>query len=134
VRLRTSPVVWMAASDYVLDASQPVPLVVPDEPSAYRAMAIAALDAHGIAWRIRHVSTSLAFSHLRAALRARLGVSVRIIEMLPPELRALGEADGLPPLPPIGLELVLRDKRVSQPARMLFESVGEGARQTVRGR
>jgi DNA-binding transcriptional LysR family regulator len=83
VRLRTSPVVWMAASDYVLDASQPVPLVVPDEPSAYRAMAIAALDAHGIAWRIRHVSTSLAFSHLRAALRARLGVSVRIVDADP---------------------------------------------------
>jgi len=45
------------------------------------------------------VTTSLAFSGLRAALRAGLGVTVRLIEMLTPDLRAVTEAEGLPRLP-----------------------------------
>jgi len=124
-RLRTSPMVWMAAVEYVHDRTKTVPLVVPDEPSTYRATALAALDAHGIAWRIRHVSTSLAFSTLRAALRAGLGVTVRPIEMLTPDLRVVTEAEGLPRLPNLHLGLYLRDNRVSPPARRLFESMGE---------
>src|SRR5512137_1313119 len=127
VRLRTSPLVWMAAVEYVHDRRQPVPLVVPDEPSSYRATALAALDAAGIPWRIRHVTTSLAFSGLRAALRAGLGVTVRLIEMLTPDLRAVTEAEGLPRLPNMHLDLYLRDERVSPPARRLFESIGEAA-------
>lgn len=127
VRLRTSPMVWMAAVEYVHDRTQPVPLVVPDQPSAYRASALAALDAHGIAWRIRHVSTSLAFSSLRAALRAGLGVTARTIEMLTPDLRVLTEAEGLPRLPNVHLDLYLRDEHVSAPARRLFDSIGESA-------
>jgi DNA-binding transcriptional LysR family regulator len=127
VRLRTSPVVWMAAVEYVHDRTQPVPLVMPDQPSGYRAVALAALDAHGIAWRIRHVSTSLAFNSLRAALRAGLGVTVRVIEMLTPDLRVLTETEGLPRLPNMHLDLYLRDEHVSPPARRLFESIGEAA-------
>ena len=124
VRLRTSPMVWMAAAEYLHDPSRPVPLVLPTEPSGYRAMALAALDAHGIPWRIRHVTTSLAFGIVRAALRAGLGITARVIEMLPPELRVLGEADGLPRLPDMCWDLYLRDEHVSAPARRLFESMG----------
>lgn len=127
VRLRTSPLVWMASDDYTHKREQPVPLVLPDEPSSYRATALAALDAHGIGWRIRHVSTSLAFSALRAALRAGLGITVRLIEMLAPGLRVLTEGEGLPRLPNMCLDLYLRDERVSAPARRLFESTGEVA-------
>lgn len=127
VRLRTSPMVWMAAVEYVHDRTQPVPLVVPDQPSNYRAIAMATLDACGIAWRVRHVSTSLAFNSLRAALRAGLGVTVRLIEMLTPDLRVLTEAEGLPRLPNMHLDLYLRDEHVSPPARRLFESIGEVA-------
>jgi hypothetical protein len=85
------------------------------------------LDAHRIPWRIRHVSASLAFGALRAALRAGLGITVRVIEMLTPDLRVLGEAEGLPRLPNMCSDLCLRDNRVSPPARRLFESVREGA-------
>ena len=135
VRLRSSPMVWMAASEYIHDPSQPVPLILPNEPSGYRATALTTLDAHRIPWRIRHVSTSLAFSGVRAALRAGLGITVRTIEMLDPALRVLSEAEGLPRLPNIGHDLYLRDARVSAPAQRLFESVGEGGvRQPIRVR
>jgi DNA-binding transcriptional LysR family regulator len=132
VRLRTSPMVWMAAADYIHDRAQPVPLVLPSEPSGYRATAVAVLDAHGISWRIRHVSTSLAFGGLRATVRTGLGVTVRTIEMLGPELRVVSEAEGLPPLPNICHDLYLSDERASPPARRLFESLAEvGVRQAV---
>ncbi|MFM0514618.1 LysR substrate-binding domain-containing protein [Paraburkholderia sp. RL17-373-BIF-A] len=135
VRLRTSPMVWMAAAEYVHDPSQPVPLVLPNEPSHYRATALATLDAHQIPWHIRHVSTSLAFGGLRAALRAGLGVTVRPIEMLASELRVLDEAEGLPRLPSLCFDLYLRDWRVSPPAQRLFEAVaGGGVLQSIGSR
>lgn len=127
VRLRTSPMVWMAAANYVHDPRLPVPLVLPDQPSSYRESALTALDANGIAWRVRHVTTTLAFSSLRAALRAGLGVTVRAIDMLTPDLRVLTESEGLPRLPNVCLHLYLRDRRASAPALRLFESVGEAA-------
>jgi len=129
VTLRSSPLVWLAGAKYVHDLKLPVPLVLPNEPSSYRAAAVASLDRHGTRWRIRHVSTSLAFDSLRAALRAGLGITVRIIEMLSHDLRVLTEEDGLPPLPNMTLDLYLRDESVSQPARRLFEAMRDIARQ-----
>jgi hypothetical protein len=90
--------VWLAAADYVHDSSQPVPLIVPDEPSRYRATALAALDARQIPWRIRHVSTSLAFGGLRAALRAGLGVTVRV-PLRPWDHASCGEREACGPSP-----------------------------------
>jgi hypothetical protein len=52
---------------------------------------------------------------------------VRLIEMLTPDLRAVTEAEGLPRLPNMHLDLYLRDEHVSPPARQLFESIGEAA-------
>jgi hypothetical protein len=37
------------------------------------------------------------------------------------------EAEGLPRLPNMHLDLYLRDERVSPPARRLFDSIGEAA-------
>lgn len=36
---------------------------------------------------------------VRAAVKAGLGVTARPVEMMSPDLRVLGAADGLPPLP-----------------------------------
>jgi DNA-binding transcriptional LysR family regulator len=124
VRLRSSPIAWLCAADYAFNRGEPVPLVLPDEPSGYRRAAIEALDAHGIPWRLRHVITSLAFEGLRATVCAGLGITVRAIEMLTPELRALGAAEGLPRMPDMTFFLYLRDEHASLPARKLFESLG----------
>jgi len=124
VKLRSSPMVWLGAADYVLDLREPVSLVLPDEPSGYRSAAIEALDANAIPWRLRHVVTSLAFEGLLAAVRAGLGITVRAIETLTPELRVLGAAEGLPRLPDMSSFLYLRDEHASLPARKLFEAVG----------
>jgi DNA-binding transcriptional LysR family regulator len=95
--LRTSPTLWYCSADFRLPAGESVPLVLLDDPSPYRAMAIDALNRAGVPWRIAYVASTL--SAIKAAVKAGLGVTVRPIEMMSPELRVLGEADGLPRLP-----------------------------------
>lgn len=123
VTLRTSPTVWVCAADYVFDRSQPVPLVLADGPSLFRRLALEALDQAGIAWRQAYVSPTLA--GIRAAVRAGLGVTARSIEMLTPELKVLGEADGLPRLPDVDFHLYLGDHTTSVAARRLFEALAQ---------
>ena len=95
--LRTSPTLWYCAADYHYQAGEPIPLVVMDEPSPFRALAIKQLDEAGIPWRIAYVASTL--SAVRAACKAGLGVTARPIEMMSPDLRVLGAVEGLPPLP-----------------------------------
>ena len=64
-----------SAPEIKLDPQQPVPLVLLDAPCIFRSLAIEALDAHGIPWRIAYSTSSL--SGLRAAVRAGLGITPR---------------------------------------------------------
>ncbi|PWC23125.1 transcriptional regulator LrhA [Brenneria roseae subsp. roseae] len=97
VLLRSSPTLWYCAADYQFRSEEPVPLVVLDEPSPFRTLAIERLKAAGIPWKISYVASTL--SAVRAAVKAGLGVTVRSVEMMSPELKVLGEEDGLPRLP-----------------------------------
>ncbi|MGB7802215.1 transcriptional regulator LrhA [Buttiauxella sp.] len=95
--LRTSPTLWYCAADYVFQKGETVPLVVLDNPSPYRDMMIEQLNAARIPWRIAYVASTL--SAVRAAVKAGLGITSRPVEMMSPELRVLGNADGLPAMP-----------------------------------
>ena len=55
VALRTSPTVWLASADYVHDPHAPVPLVLADEPSIFRRLALNALEqgARALAYQLR---------------------------------------------------------------------------------
>ncbi|QKJ87933.1 transcriptional regulator LrhA [Paramixta manurensis] len=95
--LRTSPTLWYCAADYIFQHGEAIPLVLLDEPSPYRDMAIDHLNEAGIPWRISYVASTLAA--VRAAVKAGLGVTARPVEMMSPELRVMGAAEGLPVLP-----------------------------------
>jgi DNA-binding transcriptional LysR family regulator len=95
--LRTSPTLWYCAADYIFQRGEAIPLVLLDEPSPYRDMAIDHLNEAGIPWRISYVASTLAA--VRAAVKAGLGVTARPVEMMSPELRVMGAAEGLPMLP-----------------------------------
>ena len=116
--LRTSPVVWIAANDFRVDPNRPLPLVLADEPSIFRKIALAALERSGRTWHERYTAPGLA--GIRAAVAAGLGITARSIEALTPELRVVGEADGLPPLGNIRYYLYQRDDAVSEAAKNLF--------------
>ncbi len=122
--LRTSPTLWYCSADFSYPTGDSVPLVLLDEPSPYRTMAIDHLNKAGIPWRIAYVASTL--SAIRAAVRAGLGVTVRPIEMMSPELRVLGEQDGLPRLPDTQYVLYKNQSCDNDLAMAIFNAVEQG--------
>lgn len=121
VTLRTSPMVWICAASYQHDRSSVVPLVMPDEPSLFRRVALEHLEAANINARINYNCTTLA--GVRAAVRAGLGITARSVEMLGPDFRTLGGTDGLPRLPDVSFHLYLSSRVSSPSAKHMFESL-----------
>lgn len=98
VVMRRSPTAWICSADYVHDPKQPVPLILADEPSIFRRLALEALETSpALRWHINYVAPNLV--GIKAAVRAGLGVTARSIELLSQDMRVLSEAEGLPPLP-----------------------------------
>lgn len=117
--LRRSPLAWIAAYDFRLGPEEPVPLLLPEEPSLFRRIALTALERAGRAWVERGTASEL--SGLRAAVRAGLGVTPRSTEMLAPDLRILGDREGLPPLGEVSFHLHRRKSGASEAALRLFD-------------
>ncbi|WP_410015506.1 LysR substrate-binding domain-containing protein [Sodalis sp. C49] len=97
ILLRTSPTVWVCAAQYVHVPQEPLPLVLADYPSIFRRVAVEALDAAQVRWHQAYTTSNLL--GIKAAIKARLGITARSIEMLDGDMRVLGEGDGLPRLP-----------------------------------
>ena len=119
--LRTSPTLWYCAAEFILRKSEPIPLVILDEPSPFREMAIRTLDEAQIPWRIAYVTSTLAA--VRSAVKAGLGVTARPVEMMGPELRVLGQADGLPPLPDTHYQLCYNPYSVNELSHTIFKAL-----------
>jgi len=119
--LRTSPTLWYCAADYVFQKGETVPLVVLDNPSPYRDMMIEQLNAARIPWRIAYVASTL--SAVRAAVKAGLGITSRPVEMMSPELRVLGNADGLPAMPDTQYMLCRNLQTTNDLAQAIFSAL-----------
>jgi DNA-binding transcriptional LysR family regulator len=122
--LRTSPTLWYCSADFAYPSGDSVPLVLLDEPSPYRSMAIDYLNQAGIPWRIAYVASTL--SAIRAAVRAGLGITARPIEMMSPELRVLGDQDGLPRLPDTQYVLYKNAHSENELAMAIFNALEQG--------
>ncbi|MCT4702410.1 transcriptional regulator LrhA [Enterobacteriaceae bacterium H20N1] len=119
--LRTSPTLWYCAADYVFQKGEAVPLVMLDDPSPYRDMMLEHLNAEHIPWRISYVASTLAA--VRAAVKAGLGVTARPVEMMSPELRVLGSADGLPVMPDTHYLLCRNPQTNNELAQAIFTAM-----------
>lgn len=95
--LRREQAVWAAGRDVAAEERAPLPLALYPQGCLFRAWAMTSLDAAGLPWRLAFVSHSLAA--VTAIAAQGLAVTVVKAGLLPPELRPLGERDGLPPLP-----------------------------------
>jgi len=96
--------VWVGSAQHATHARAPLPLALAQPRCVWRRAATAALDQAGISWRTAYTSTSQAGT-LAPAL-AGLAVTVCMPGPLPPGLRVLGAADGLPSLPEFTIELL----------------------------
>ncbi|WLI77848.1 transcriptional regulator LrhA [Kosakonia sp. H02] len=119
--LRTSPTHWYCAAEYVLQKGEPIPLVLMDEPSTFRDMVIAALNEADIPWRMAYVASTL--SAVKAAVKAGLGVTARPVEMMSPDLRVLGRAEGLPLLPETEYLLCCNPDSPNELAQVIFQAM-----------
>ncbi len=119
VVLRTSPTVWLCSATYVVDWTKPIPLVLVEGPSMFQRLAREALDAAGLRWTPNYTSTSLI--GVKAALRAGLGITARGIELVGPDTRVLGEADGFPRLPDVTYHLYIRRNVINPITRQVYE-------------
>ncbi len=117
--IRRSPTVWLCAADYVHDPNEAVPLVLADEPSIFRRIALAALEQSRVPWQTNYVAPNLV--GIKAALRAGLGVTARSVELLGPDFRVLGEKDRLPPLPDVTYFLWIRRDGMDPLTRQVYE-------------
>lgn len=121
VRVWREPLVWAAADAAVLKPDEAAPLVVAPAPCVYRKRAVAALDAQGRSWRAAYTSPSLAGQH--AALRAGLGLTVLPRDMIPPDLKVLGPAEGLPQLEDAEIALLKARTAIPMAADRLAEFI-----------
>ena len=109
--LRTSPVAWICSANYVFKPSAPLPLILADERSIFSRLALEALEQTDLAWHINYLAPTLV--GIKAAVRAELGITARSVEFLEPDMRVLGEAEGLPALPPVSYRLLIRKDTIN---------------------
>ena len=119
--VRREPLVWVAAVGSSPELRKPLPLAVLPQGSVYRHHALEALGAAGQQWSIRSVCDSIA--GLQAAVFAGLAVSVFPRCAIGPNIRSLGEQDGLPPLPPIELVMHRKSQGISDAAEQLAQYI-----------
>ncbi|MBV7406237.1 transcriptional regulator LrhA [Enterobacter sp. ENT03] len=119
--LRRSPTHWYCAAEYVLQKGDPLPLVLLDEPSALRDTVIHTLNAADIPWRMAYVASTLAA--VKAAVKAGLGITARPVEMMGPDLRVLGQFDGLPVLADTEYVLCHNAQAKNELAQVVFQAM-----------
>ncbi|HKU94196.1 MAG TPA: LysR substrate-binding domain-containing protein [Vineibacter sp.] len=115
------PMVWIGTNERSWQSADRVPLVVFEPPCEFRRVAVQALEAKGVPWRLAFSSPSL--SSQWSAVEAGLGVTMRTPIGLRSPLIVLGDQDGLPPLPSGTLRLLLHhaEGKQSAAARKLQE-------------
>ncbi|MDH0867000.1 LysR family transcriptional regulator [Mitsuaria sp. GD03876] len=101
--LQRLPMVWAASEDFELSLQRSLPLAYSPPPCVCREISIDALNRAGIAWHGAFSSHSL--QDLRAVALSGLAVTSFTRDHLRPGMVALGERDGLPPLPSLDFTL-----------------------------
>ena len=97
--------VWIASRNHALPESDPLPLVAFQQGCLYRARSIEALERAGRRWRIAYESPNL--MGIQAAIAGGLGVALLEARALAANHRVLGRPEGLPPVPPTELALMV---------------------------
>ena len=118
--------VWVAAPGFQLRLDRQVPLATLPPHCTHRGISLEALDRAGIPWQIVYMSSSTA--GLQAAVQGGLGIAMVPKSAVIPELRILGEEQGLPPLPDFEIEIFVRDKAPTPSCRAFVEFMTEELR------
>jgi DNA-binding transcriptional LysR family regulator len=125
--LRQERFVWAEAAGFDLHQQRPIPLAMFNSGCFCRAWVCNALEAAEIDYRIAYTSPSL--SAIMALVGAGLAVTAQLQSLIPTDLRILGEAEGLPPLPLSSIVLLRNAQTQSPVTEALADYIVDGFRQ-----
>lgn len=121
------PTCWISSKNWQQDKGVPWPLILTDEPSMFRRMALSALDLTGQDYVERITSPSLV--GVKLAVAAGLGITARTATAFEDGVRVLDEKDGLPPLPDVSYYLHQSIEGTSPSSKDLFRLMVETAKE-----
>lgn len=124
--LRQERFVWAEAVGFSPHEQTPLPLAMFNTDCFCREWACNALDAMGREYRVAYTSPSLAA--LMAVVSAGLAVTAQLQSLITPDMRVLGEAEGLPQLPLSNIMLLRNQSHQSPVTDTLAEHIIEGFR------
>jgi DNA-binding transcriptional LysR family regulator len=128
-RIWRGPLRWVGSATHPLHRRDPLPLALsrPDNACTWRAAALGALRQMGRAARVTYNSATQTGCFTVAL--AGLALTVSTPCTLPQGLAWLGEAEGLPPLPDMGILLLRHEASLGVPAAdALAAHIAEGFR------
>lgn len=125
VLLANMPVHWIAAANWQPEPDAPWPLVLTDEPSLFRRIALAALDVDGHDYIEKLTSPSLV--GVKLAVAAGLGITARTESAFQHDTKILGRKAGLPSLPEISFYLHRPSDEATSSSDDLFQMIIEHA-------
>ncbi|MFL1461873.1 LysR substrate-binding domain-containing protein [Roseococcus sp. DSY-14] len=102
------PLRWVGPAGAALHRRDPLPLALARAGCTWRSAAVAALGQAGRRVRVAYNSTTQ--SGCFAVALAGLALTVSTPTRLPPGLQWLGEAEGMPALPDMGIQLALAER------------------------
>lgn len=131
-RIWRGPLRWVGSATHALHKRDPLPLALsrPDNSCVWRNAALDALRGQGRAARVTYNSATQTGCFTVAL--AGLAITVSTPCTLPQGLSWLGEAEGLPPLPEMGILLLRHEAAMGVPAvDALAAHIAEGFRQAA---
>lgn len=118
------PLVWMAASDYEMEALRPVRLVMMRPPCGYRAIMIEALGSVQREWSSACLASNL--GGVQAAVSAGLGITALGTSFLQEGMRILEPSEKLPTLPSTEVAVIGDEPRTQHLVQPLVALLTEG--------
>jgi DNA-binding transcriptional LysR family regulator len=122
--LRQERFVWAEAQGFSPHEQNPLPLAMFNTDCFCRMWACNALDAEQKPFRIAYSSASL--TAIMAAVSAGLAVTAQLQSLITPDLRILGEAEGLPQLPMANIMLLRNLNNQSTLTECMADHIIEG--------
>ncbi|WP_166359180.1 LysR substrate-binding domain-containing protein [Pseudomonas akapageensis] len=122
--LRHERFVWAQAVGHCPHEQTPIPLAMFNSDCFCRIWACHALDAVQKAYRVAYTSPSLAA--ILAVVSAGLAVTAQLQSLITPDMRILGEAEGMPQLPMASVMLLRNSSTQNEMTECLAEHIAEG--------
>ncbi|MFI8608928.1 LysR substrate-binding domain-containing protein [Pseudomonas sp. NPDC077649] len=124
--LRQERIVWAEAQGFSPHEQEPLPLAMFNSQCFCRSWACNALDAMEREYRIAYTSPSL--SAIMAVVSAGLAITAQLQSLITPDMRIIGEAEGLPTMPSASIVLLRNEASQSPVTECLAKHIVEGFR------